>query len=215
MIMMNGDQLFNNKADAPETQHEIALCSDPDGYNKDDSIPPVNEDDGGVFHYEQDHESLEDEVFELHTTANKNDADNENGAAQIFDQQEEEEEEDVIAEDIDIDIDIEQPGDLYGDFKSQPKKKQSNSQSMLESSSGVPKENMMIKGQLGISDGIDNDQSNVTPLQQFENGLDGVAVEAKCATSNESSSNSRCNKDLLGLMNEELEHETELLYEEE
>ena len=76
MIMMNGDQLFNNKADVPETQHELALCSDPDGYNKDDSIPPVNEDDGGVFHYEQDHESLEDEVFELHT-ANKNDADNE------------------------------------------------------------------------------------------------------------------------------------------
>lgn len=35
---------------------------------------------------------------------------------------------------------------------------------MLESSSGVPKE-MMIKGQLGISDGIDNEQSNVTPLQ--------------------------------------------------
>ena len=48
---------------------------------------------------------------------------------------------------------------------------------------------------------------------KFEGALDGVAVEAKCATSNESSSDSRGNKDLLGLMNEELEHETELLYE--
>jgi len=41
-----------------------------------------------------------------------------------------------------------------------------------------------------------------------------VAVEAKCATSNESSSDSRGNKDLLGMMNEELGHATELLYED-
>ena len=47
----------------------------------------------------------------------------------------------------------------------------------------------------------------------FEVGLDGVAVEAKCATSHEDSSDSRGNEDLLGMMNEELEHETELLYE--
>ena len=43
--------------------------------------------------------------------------------------------------------------------------------------------------------------------------VEGVAVEAKCATENESSDDSRDNKDLLGMMNEELEHETELLYE--
>ena len=52
-------------------------------------------------------------------------------------------------------------------------------------------------------------------MKQFENGLDGVTVEAKCATSNESSADSRDNKDLLGMLNEELEHQTELLYEDE
>ena len=40
----------------------------------------------------------------------------------------------------------------------------------------------------------------------IDGGLDDVAVEAKCATSNESNSASRDDKDLLGLMNEELEH---------
>lgn len=59
--------------------------------------------------------------------------------------------------------------------------------------------------------------------QKQENGdsggvgskLDDLAVTSKCATSHESSSDSRGNKDLLGLIDEELEHETELLYEEE
>lgn len=53
-----------------------------------------------------------------------------------------------------------------------------------------------------------------TQSKKYEGGLDGVAVEAKCPTSHQSSSDSRGNKDLLGMMNEELEHETELLYEE-
>ena len=62
---------------------------------------------------------------------------------------------------------------------------------------------------------LEQPEGNSTGSKQekFEGALDGVAVEAKCATSNESSSDSRGNKDLLGMMNEELEHETELLYE--
>ena len=50
--------------------------------------------------------------------------------------------------------------------------------------------------------------------ESFDGALDGVAVEAKCATSNESNADSRGNKDLLGMMDEELEHETQLLWEE-
>lgn len=78
MIIMNNNQLFNNKSsDAPETQHEIAMpCND----KATGSMVPVNDDENGVFHYEQDHESLEDEVFELHTT-NKNGGDNDEGRA--------------------------------------------------------------------------------------------------------------------------------------
>lgn len=61
-----------------------------------------------------------------------------------------------------------------------------------------------------LPDGVDGQN---TESKKFEDALAEMAVEVKCATSNASSSDSRGNKDLLGMMNEELEHETELLYE--
>ena len=85
--------------------------------NATGSMVPVNDDEDGVFHYEQDHESLEDEVFELHTT-NKNGGDNDEGQApKSFGEQQDE----------NMAVDHELKGDLYHDLKIQ--KQQSSSQS--------------------------------------------------------------------------------------
>mmetsp|Transcript_14721 Transcript_14721/g.18489 ORF Transcript_14721/g.18489 Transcript_14721/m.18489 type:complete len:147 (-) Transcript_14721:52-492(-) len=139
--------------------------------------------DEGIFHYEN-HESLEDEVFELHT--NNKDGDNE--ADNIFSRQA-----------VDISAQAKEPGILFGDRSPSHHSKQASSAKQL------PEPNTS-QDDVSAEEEVGGGSSSVK--------LDDLAVEAKCATSHESSSDSRGNKDLLGMIDEELEHETELLYEE-
>ena len=182
MMMMSGDQLNQSNHGG----HMFLDEATGQVLHAEDLMGHIGEDDG-VFHYEPEHESLEDEIFELHT-ANKGD-------------------------------------------ETDPANRGTNSLEMLQEDDGVmsalsntelPHENKSSSSQkLGaeVDSGVKDDGKvggggkGTESTKPFEVGLDGVAVEAKCATSHEDSSDSRGNEDLLGMMNEELEHETELLYE--
>ena len=128
--------------------------------------------DDGIFHYEN-HESLEDEQFELNTG-------NKDG-----------EQEDIAV----TGTGVVNEQSLFSDRSPSHAKQTSSAKQLQEPNTAQKQTNGDLGGVCGSK-------------------LDDLAVEAKCATSNESSSDSRGNKDLLGYIDEELEHETELLYEE-
>ena len=151
-----------------------------------------NEVEEEVYHYEA-HESLEDEQFELHTHAKKDLAHDQSDPYKFGDGKELVGIEDLFLEQqniIDEVISVQTP-----------QQKTTSSEILI----------MAVDEQ---ADGEDEVLLVDKKSKSFEGALDGVAVEAKCATSNESSEDSRGNKDLLGMMNEELANETELMYEE-
>ena len=174
-------QYYQNEEAQNQYNHEQPLAQEEQAY--------LNEIDEGVFHYDQAHESLEEEIFELHTQTNKDLAD--------------EQIEPFMHDDEAAHTPKEQDKNSPLSNTDLPKPKTSSSQKLVA--------DVESAGMQGGGDEAAQDENNKE--EKFEGALDGVAVEAKCATSNESSSDSRGNKDLLGMMNEELEHETELLYE--
>ena len=107
MMMMTQDQFFKNGSQERNRQDGEAVSELPAGIRHIDHQPmsmteAVN--DEGIFHYEN-HESLEDEVFELHT--NNKDADNDADGG-IF----------ASRQAVDISTQVNEPCILFGDRSS-------------------------------------------------------------------------------------------------